>query len=271
MDDLVRHLFHDSATGQETVKSFYAGHYYGNLGLPCEFASCVWRAALSANRTVSRAARYLAAALAVGIGIARVNDGLRSSTTSTRATPANNLPRQKIGFPALVIRVYREVDKDRVLAVAAGVAFFGLLALFPAVTAFVSLYGLLVPLADIANHLSAAGSLLPEAANKIVADQVTKLTATDPAALSVASVFDIAVSIWSANSAMKAMMDALNVAYGVVDRRGIIRFNLMNLIITLGAVFVLICLLLTLATVPIVLDRFWLGWAAESLLSHGRW
>ena len=178
---------------------------------------------------------------------------------------------QEIVWGALVLRAYREAEKDRVLAVAAGVAFYGLLALLPAVTAFVSLYGLFVPTTDIADHLRTAGSLLPAAANEIVADQVNKLTAADPVALSVASIFGLVVSIWSTNSAMKAIMDALNVAYGVTDRRGIIRFNLTSMAMTVGAVLVVICMLLTLAAVPLILDRIWLGWATEFLLSYGRW
>ena len=178
---------------------------------------------------------------------------------------------QEIVWGALVLRAYREAEKDRVLAVAAGVAFYGLLALLPAVTAFVSLYGLFVPTTDIADHLRTAGSLLPAAANEIVVDQVNKLTAADPVALSVASIFGLVVSIWSTNSAMKAIMDALNVAYGVTDRRGIIRFNLTSMAMTVGAVLVVICMLLTLAAVPLILDRIWLGWATEFLLSYGRW
>ncbi len=60
------------------------------------------------------------------------------------------------GWKDILWRTYERIGEDRLLAVAAGVVFYGLLALFPTVTALVSLYGLFAKASTISEHLSAA-------------------------------------------------------------------------------------------------------------------
>jgi membrane protein len=84
------------------------------------------------------------------------------------------------------------------LAVAAGVVFYGLLALFPAVTALVSLYGLFAKASTINEHLSMAGGFLPESAMSIVHDQVNRLTAKGDAKLGFGFVAGLLIALWSA-------------------------------------------------------------------------
>lgn len=171
----------------------------------------------------------------------------------------------------LVRSMISEISADRVLAVAAGVAFFGLMSLAPAITAFVSIYGLVVPPEQIADHINSMAGLIPPSAYSVVQDQIDKIAAKGSTVLGIASVFGLLVALWSANGAMKALIDALNVAYGVKDRRGIIAFNAVSLAMTAGAVIVLVGLLVTMAAVPLILEHLWLGWAGELLLDYGRW
>jgi membrane protein len=62
---------------------------------------------------------------------------------------------------AVLWRVYQKMNENRLLAVAAGVVFYGLLAVFPAITAFVSLYGLMADPSSIHERLSLATGVLP--------------------------------------------------------------------------------------------------------------
>jgi membrane protein len=65
------------------------------------------------------------------------------------------------GWKDILWRTYAQIGEDRLLAVAAGVVFYGLLAVFPAITALVSLYGLFASASAIGDHLSALAGILP--------------------------------------------------------------------------------------------------------------
>ena len=103
---------------------------------------------------------------------------------------------------------------NRLLAVAAGVVFDGLLALFPAITAVVSLYGLFANAATINDHLSSAAGVLPAAATDIIHEQIVRLTSNSSTKLGFAFISGLVIALWSANAGMKSVIDALNVVYG---------------------------------------------------------
>jgi membrane protein len=65
------------------------------------------------------------------------------------------------GWKDILLRVWKSIDEDRILAIAAGVAFFGLLAIFPAIAALVSLYGFFADPAGITRTLDSVAGLLP--------------------------------------------------------------------------------------------------------------
>jgi hypothetical protein len=113
------------------------------------------------------------------------------------------------GWKDILWRTYARIGDDRLLAVAAGVVFYGLLALFPAITAFVSLYGLFAKGSTIAEHLSLASGVLPAGAMEIIQEQVNRITAKGDAKLSIAFAASLGLALWSANAGMKAVIDAL--------------------------------------------------------------
>ena len=135
-------------------------------------------------------------------------------------------------WTAVLWRIYRKMNDNRLLAVAAGVVFYGLLALFPAVTAFVSLYGLVADPSTIHEHLSLVAGVLPQGALDIVNEQLLRLTAHRTSALSLGFIGGLLFALWSANAGSKAMMDGLNVAYGETEKRGFVLLNLVALAFT---------------------------------------
>jgi len=175
------------------------------------------------------------------------------------------------GWRDILMRTYREIGKDRVPAVAAGVTFYGLLALFPAVAAFVSLYGLVADPATVAAQLSVADGILPAGAVEVLRDQVGRITSGSETKLGFAFLISLGLSSWSANSGMKAIFDALNVAYGEEEKRGFVRLNLTSLGFTLALILFAILALVAIAAIPVVLNNLHLGSGVEWLLRLGRW
>ena len=150
-----------------------------------------------------------------------------------QATSPRRIPWR--GWKDILWRAYEKMNDNRLLAVAAGVVFYALLALFPAVTAFVSLYGLVADASTIDRHLSLASGILPSGAVDILHEQLTRLTSSRTSALSFGFVSGLLFALWSANSGTKAVIDGLNVAYGETEKRSFIRLNLISLVFTLGA------------------------------------
>jgi membrane protein len=176
-----------------------------------------------------------------------------------------------LGWKDILWRTYEEMDKDRILAVAAGVTYFGLLALFPAITALVSMYGLFTDPLTISDHLTALSGLLPGGAVDMIGDQVKRITEQGQGALGFAFFFGLALALWSANAGMKAMFDALNVAYDEEEKRGFFALNLRSLTFTLGAILFILMALGGIVVVPVVLEFFGLGEAVEWILWIARW
>ena len=107
----------------------------------------------------------------------------------------------------------QRINDDRLLATAAGVVFFGLLAVFPAITALVSSYGLFADPSTIGANLQTLALMLPEGSFQIVQDQIARVLAKGSTALGATFLFGLALAIWSANAGVKAVIDALNVVY----------------------------------------------------------
>jgi membrane protein len=175
------------------------------------------------------------------------------------------------GWFAVLKRTYSEFSADRLMAVAAGVTFYALLAIFPAIAAFVSLYGLVADRATLAGHLDLLANVMPSGGLDIITEQLTRLTAQKNAALGVGFVSGLGVALWSANAGIKAMFDALNVAYDEEETRSFIRLNAISLTFTAGAILFLLLGLGAVAVVPLVLAYLGLPGLSEGLISVGRW
>ncbi len=175
------------------------------------------------------------------------------------------------GWKDILWRTYEEFGKDRVTSVAAGVTYYALLALFPAIAALVSIYGLFADPGTIQDHLSALSGVLPSGALDIIRDQVTRIASKGGGALGFGFIFGLALSLWSANAGMKAVFDALNIVYDEEEKRSFIRLNLQSLTFTLGAIAFLLIALAGIIVLPIILKFIGLGSGTEWLVSLARW
>ena len=173
------------------------------------------------------------------------------------------------GWKDILWRTYARIGDDRLLAVAAGVVFYGLLAIFPAITALVSLYGLFAKASTISEHLSLASGVLPAGGMEIIQEQINRITAKGDAKLSIAFASSLALTLWSANAGMKAVIDALNVTYEEKEKRGFIKLNLISLALTGGAILVLLVAIGAIVVLPLVLASCWFSrWFDERIWRH---
>jgi membrane protein len=168
-------------------------------------------------------------------------------------------------------RTYEQVSEDRLLAVAAGVVFYGLLSLFPAITALVSSYALFADTSTVLDHLAFLSSMLPSEAFSIVQEQVERVTAKGDLKLGAAFFFGAALAVWSANGGMKAIIDALNVVYDEDEKRGFVELNAVSLAFTLGGLLAVLAAIGFVVVAPIILSVFGLGGTGASILRVGRW
>ena len=174
-----------------------------------------------------------------------------------RATAPWEIPWR--GWKDVLWRVYASINDNRLLAVAAGVVFYSLLAIFPAVAAFVSLYGLIADASTIDAHLSLASGVLPAGAVDILHEQITKLAARSDAKLSLGFMTGLGVALWSANAGMKAIIDALNVVYDEKEKRSFVKLNLVSLLFTFVAILSLMVAFTAMIVVPIIFSMLGLS------------
>ncbi|RLQ88037.1 YihY/virulence factor BrkB family protein [Notoacmeibacter ruber] len=163
------------------------------------------------------------------------------------------------GWKDILLRTFRSISADRVMLVAGGGTFYVLLALVPALSVLISTYGLLFDPASLADHLALMSAFMPAAAIDLIRGQLERLTGQDSATLSFAFLFSLAIAIWSANSGMKGVFEAMNVAYNETESRNFFLLNAVSLLFTLGAVFAVICMVAVVIVTPVVLEFLHLG------------
>ena len=167
----------------------------------------------------------------------------------------------------VLLRVWEDITKDRVFALAGGVAYYGLLALFPAIAALVALYGLFADPTTIVTHLDSLSGVLPGGGIEILRDELTRVSESGNRVLSITFLAGLTVSLWSANAGMKALFDALNIAFKVEEKRGFIKLNAISLAYTLGAIGFAILALSAIVVVPVLLNYVGLGSVTGTLLT----
>ncbi len=166
------------------------------------------------------------------------------------ATPEEIPPK---GWQDIALRVWHKFNQDRILLISAGVTFYAILAIFPAIAALVSIYSLVADPNAINEHLADLRGVLPDGALDIIRDQVKRLAAKGGGALGLTAVLSLLVSLWSANGGVKSMFDALNIVYAEPEKRGILGLNLQSLVFTGGSLLFVILALAGVVVAPILL------------------
>ena len=146
------------------------------------------------------------------------------------------------GWLQVAKRGWKEAKADQVPLLAAGVAFYAFLAIFPGLIAVVTIYGLFADPATIANQLNSMTTALPDEARQIITDQVTALSSRRQA-LGVGLILSVLIALWSASAGISNLLTAVNVAYDEEEKRGFVKKRLMSLGLTLGAIVFMVIIL----------------------------
>jgi membrane protein len=161
------------------------------------------------------------------------------------------------GWWAILKRTYAQASDDNLGLIAAGVAFFGFLALVPLLGALVLTYGLIVDPAEIARHFASIAQTMPRDVAKLIGDQLTSLITTSADKKGLGLLASLALAVYGAMKGAGAIVTALNIAYEESDKRGMIGGVLINAAITSAAVFLGV-MLLAAASAGQALEA-WLG------------
>jgi membrane protein len=176
-----------------------------------------------------------------------------------------------LGWKDILWRTYQRTNEDRLLAIAAGVVFFGLLAVFPAITALVSCYGLFANPSTIGANLQMLSLMLPDGSFQIVQDQIARVLMKGNTALGATFLFGLALAVWSANAGVKAVIDALNVVYEEREKRSFVRLNLISLMFTTGGIAALLLMVGAVVALPLLFGHIGLTPESRIVISLARW
>jgi membrane protein len=163
------------------------------------------------------------------------------------------------------------ISRDSLMLVAAGIAFYAMTAIFPAIAAFVSIYGLFANPSAVESQIAGLSSLLPPASLKLLTDALQSFASKSNSTLSLALLVSVAVALWSAKAGMTALMSGLNIANETIEKRSILVQQATGLALTLGGIVFAGVALAAIALLPVIIDVMPLSAAVKSALGLGRW
>ena len=168
----------------------------------------------------------------------------------------------------------RRAHHDRVTMVAAGVAFFVLLATFPGIAAIVSLYSIFADPEKGGILIAALPAVLPEQAVEIIAQQTRRIAEQQSAsgrASFFVPLFGFAILLWSTTKGMRSLFNALNEIRATEERRSFIKLTAISLIFTIGFIVFLLFVVGVVFILPTVLDGIGFGKVSSLTIKLLRW
>jgi membrane protein len=176
-----------------------------------------------------------------------------------------------LGWRDILLRVWEQTGTDNISMIAAGVAFYGLLAIFPAITALVSIWGLVADPAQVQQQFAAIQDFVPAEAWQLLDDQLRAVAATSATSLGWGVAFGILVALWSAGAGVRALITALNITYDEEEKRGFISFYAVACLFTIALVGAAMLALIVIVAVPVVLQFLPLGGFSNAVIRILTW
>jgi membrane protein len=175
------------------------------------------------------------------------------------------------GWFAVLRRVKAEVKDDNVTLLAAGVAFYAMLAIFPAIIAVVTVYGMVADPAQVESQFGELAKSLPSGADQLLTTQLKSVTSAGRQSLSIGLAISLLAVLWSASGGVQGLVKGLNLVYDEKESRGFFKLRGLSLLLTLGAIVVAVVAIALIAVFPAVVDDLGLGRTGELAASIARW
>ena len=175
------------------------------------------------------------------------------------------------GWKDIFTRVKVEAKDDDVTLMAAGVAFYSLLAMVPGLVALISVYGLVATPSDVSRQITSTLSAAPREVRNLVTAQLESIVSAAGGTAVLGVIIGTLIALWSASSGVGHLMDAVNRAYDEEETRGFVRLKLIALALTIGAIVFIVIAFAVIALLPSLLAKTGLGTAGRVLVGLLRW
>lgn len=194
------------------------------------------------------------------------------AATSQRGRQAER-PSQipKSGWKDVLKRSKEEMARDHVSMVAAGIAFYGLLAIVPAIVATISLWALLFDPQQITQQIANVSHLLPEEAANIIRQQAEQASQDAGAGMSLAAIGGVLFAIYSASRGVDGFMEGLNIIYDEEESRGLLKRTALKLLLTVGAILMTLVTLGVITVIPAIVDLLGVPDVIGTAINLARW
>ena len=185
------------------------------------------------------------------------------------AEKPREIPRR--GWQQILKRAAKETGEDQMPLIAAGVAFYSFLSLFPAMIAAVMVYGLIADRRTVADQTQSLTEALPNDAASLISDQLTAIIKTPEQSLGLGLLIAVTLAFYSAAGGVGNLVTAVNLAYDEEETRGFVKRKLLSLALTLGAIVFVVVAIGLVAVAPVLLEELVPTGAAYWLAQVARW
>ncbi len=211
--------------------------------------------------------------LLILLTLAAISNLIMGNTTADKRGHNAEKPKQipKKGWKDIASRVKNQLTKDHVSIVSAGIAFYFLLAIFPAIAAALSIYGLVMDPARVEQQMSQLANALPEQAHQMVSKILERQSEKSESSLGWSLVLSILISLWSANKGVKAVFEGVNITFDEIDERGFFKLNVVTLLFTIGGIIIGFIAIAMVVAFPALIDKIGLPPTLETIIQLLRW
>ncbi|WP_029008447.1 YihY/virulence factor BrkB family protein [Azospirillum halopraeferens] len=192
---------------------------------------------------------------------------VRSGRGRDARTPAE-IPKR--GWKDILWRVYEQQAADNLFMISGGVAYYALLAMFPAIAAAVSIYGLVADPTAVETHVEQLAGILPDQALEVLRQQAESVASASGGGLTVGAIGGLLLALWSASRGVNSLVIALNIVYDEEETRGFVRLAALSLVLTVAGILFLVFTLAVVVVVPAILAMVPLG-GLEPVVRFARW
>ena len=196
-------------------------------------------------------------------------DSRSGGTPGGDADTPTEIPAQ--GWKEVMLRTKQEIKNDNIPLLAAGVAFYAFIALFPALIAAVTVYGLVADPQQVEQQIESLSNQLPDEAASLIAEQLRSIASSSSTALGWGLVVSLAGALFAASGGVQNLVKAVNIAYDEEETRGFLKLRGLALLLTLGAIVFIVVAVGLVAVLPVVLGNAGLGTAGRIAAQVARW
>ncbi|MCW2750811.1 MAG: YihY/virulence factor BrkB family protein, partial [Aeromicrobium sp.] len=169
------------------------------------------------------------------------------------------------------IKAWKQASSRQAPLLAAGVAFYAFLSLFPALIAGVLTYGLVASPETVQRQSQNISDALPADAASVVTSQLSSLTSTSSRSLGIGLVVAIVLAFYGASGGVGNLIVAINQMFGRIDSRGFLKKKAQALLLTIGAIIFMLVVVALVAVAPAVFDSVNRIPGSRVLLEIARW